>query len=77
MYKGKTMSIAIRIGEKFYNIVKKAARAEYRSIPHQIKYWAMLGKCASDNPDLPIDFIKDILIAKNTDKSLTEPFEFE
>lgn len=71
------MSIAIRIDETIYNAAKKTAHAEYRSIPHQIGYWAMLGKCALDNPDLPIEFIKDILIAKSTDKSLAEPFEFE
>lgn len=34
-------------------------------------------KCALDNPDLPIEFIKDLLISKNADKSLAEPFNFE
>ena len=34
-------------------------------------------KLEMDNPDLPIEFIKDILIAKSTDSSLAEPFEFE
>lgn len=29
------------------------ARAECRSIPHQIEFWAKIGKCALDNPDLP------------------------
>ena len=71
------MGIAIRIDEEIYNAAKKTASAEYRSIPSQIEYWAMIGKCALDNPDLPVEFIKDVLIAKNTDKSLAEPFEFE
>ena len=71
------MGIAIRIDEEIYNAAKKTAAAEYRSIPSQIEYWAMVGKCALDNPDLPVEFIKDVLIAKNTDKSLAEPFEFE
>jgi ParD-like antitoxin of type II bacterial toxin-antitoxin system len=47
------------------------------SIPNQIEYWAKLGKCALDNPDLPIDFIKDLLLAKLQDKSLAETFNFE
>jgi hypothetical protein len=71
------MSIAIRIDETIYDAAKKVAQAEYRSIPNQIEYWAVVGKCALDNPDLPIEFIRDILIAKNTDKSLAEPFKFE
>jgi hypothetical protein len=71
------MSIAIRIDKTIYNAAKKIAHAEYRSIPNQIEYWAMLGKCALDNPDLPIEFIKDILVSKNTDRSLAEPFDFE
>jgi hypothetical protein len=71
------MSVAIRINKLIYNAAKKTAHAEYRSIPHQIEYWTMVGKCALDNPDLPIEFIKDVLIAKHTDKSLAEPFELE
>ncbi len=71
------MGIAIRIDETIYNDAKKVARAECRSIPNQIEFWARIGKCALDNPDLPIEFIKELLISKNQDRSLAEPFEFE
>ena len=71
------MGIAIRIDETIYNEAKKTARAECRSIPDQIEYWAMIGKSALDNPDLPIEFVKELLIAKHQDKSLAEPFYFE
>ena len=71
------MGVPIRIDETIYNDAKKIARAEYRSIPNQIEFWAAIGKCALDNPDLPIEFIKDLLISKNTDRSLAEPFSFE
>ncbi len=71
------MGIAIRIDEAIYSAAKRTANAEYRSIPNQIEYWATIGKCALDNPDLPIEFIRDILVAKNLDRSLAEPFEFE
>ena len=40
------------------------AIAECRSIPNQIEYWARIGKCALDNPDLPIEFIKELMISK-------------
>ncbi len=71
------MSIPIRIDEAIYNDAKKIARAECRTIPHQIEFWAMIGKCALDNPDLPIEFVKELLISKHQDRSLAEPFKFE
>ena len=38
---------------------------------------ARIGKCALDNPDLPIELVKELLISKHTDKALAEPFEFK
>jgi hypothetical protein len=71
------MGVPIRIDELIYNEAKKVARSEYRSIPNQIEFWANLGKCALENPDLPIEFIKDTLMSKRQDRSLAEPFQFE
>lgn len=71
------MSISVRIDQEIYDEAKKTAKAECRSIAHQIEYWAKIGKCALDNPDLPIEFIRDILISKHQDKSLAEDFTFE
>lgn len=36
-----------------------------------------LNKCALANPDLPLEFIKDLLISKHQDRKLAEPFTFE
>ena len=63
------MSISIRIDKTIYDEAKKVAKAECRSIPNQIEFWAKIGKCALDNPDLPIEFIKDLVISKNMDRS--------
>ncbi len=71
------MGIPIRIDEAVYKAAKHVALAECRSIPNQIEYWARIGKCALDNPDLPIEFVKELMISKKTDRSLAEPFEFE
>jgi hypothetical protein len=71
------MGTPIRINEEIYNAAKLTAKAECRSIPGQIEFWAKVGKCALENPDLPIDFIKDILISKNQDRSLAEAFSFD
>ncbi len=70
------MGIPVRIDETIYNEAKKVARAEFRSVPHQIEFWATVGKCALDNPDLPIEFVKDLLVSKQQDRSLAEPFQF-
>lgn len=69
------MSIPIRIDEELYDQAKRTALAESRTVPLQIAYWAKLGKLALENPDLPIEFIRDILIAKNMNEH--EPFSFE
>ncbi len=71
------MSIAVRIDETIYRAARKTAKAECRTIAHQIEYWAKIGKAALDNPDLPIDFIHDVLVAQAQDRSLAEPFHPE
>ena len=69
------MGIPIRVDDALYNEAKATAAAEYRSISGQIGFWARVGKTALDNPDLPVELIRDILIAKAMDRSLAEPFE--
>ena len=71
------MGVPIRINEDIYNAAREVASAECRSIPHQIEFWAKIGKCALDNPDLPIDFVKELLISKQSSRTLAEPFDFE
>jgi hypothetical protein len=66
------MSISIRIDDALYETAKTRARAEMRSVPQQVSYWAKIGRAALDNPDLPIEFVRDTLLAKEED---SEPFE--
>lgn len=67
-------SVSIRIDEDLYLAARRSAKGECRSIPGQIEFWAKVGRAALDNPDLPIDFVRDILISKNQDRALAEPF---
>jgi hypothetical protein len=67
------MGIAIRIDDELYEQAKQSAKAEYRTAPLQVVYWAKIGKAALDNPDLPIEFIRDVLAAKQ--RGEFEPFE--
>ena len=52
----------VKLSDDFICDVKVTAQAMHRSIPKQIEHWARLGKIAEENPDLPIGFVKDILI---------------
>jgi len=56
------MSTGIRISDKLAEEARKYSTVEHRSITGQIEYWAMLGKCIEENPDLTFNLIKDILI---------------
>jgi len=66
------MSISIRIEDGLYDAARVRAKAEMRSIPQQVAYWAKVGRAALDNPDLPIEFIRDTLVALQEE---SEPFE--
>ncbi|MDD2608759.1 MAG: ParD-like family protein [Giesbergeria sp.] len=67
------MGIPIRIDEALYETAKVRAKAEMRSIPQQVAYWAKVGKAALDNPDLPVEFVRDTLLALEEE---SEPFDF-
>jgi hypothetical protein len=67
----------IRISSEMYNLAHMTAEAACRSTSGQLEYWARLGRAAEDNPDLPIDFIKDILISKRQSRQLAEVFKAE
>ena len=70
------MGVSIRVDESIYDDAKKVAAAECRSIAHQIEFWAKIGKCALDNPELPTEFVRELWISKHQDRSLAESFEF-
>ena len=56
------MSIAVRISDDLVKKARSRSRALKRSVAGQIEYWAKIGKCAEENPDLTYRLIKDILI---------------
>lgn len=76
--KGDTMNtVAIRLPATLVSQATHYANVNLRTVPKQIEYWALLGRCAEDNPDLPLDFIKECLLAKQeiTDGEITD-FKF-
>lgn len=67
------MGIPIRINDTLFDQAKAQAQAERRTIAGQIEFWALVGRTALDNPDLPIDFVRDLLIVRAEGATLTTP----
>ena len=71
------MGKPVRIDDALYDQARSHARAERRTIAGQIEFWALVGRTALDNPDLSIDFIRDLLISRAEGSSLSTPFVAE
>jgi hypothetical protein len=56
------MPKAIKLSDELVNEATAYAKVEHRSAPKQIEYWARIGKIADENPDLPLGFVKDVLV---------------
>ena len=56
------MTTAVRVSENLVREARLVSKVEHRSITGQIEYWAKIGKCAEENPDLTYSLIKEILI---------------
>ena len=68
------MKTPLRIDSGLYEKAKSHANAERRTIAGQIEFGALIGKAALDNPDLPIDIVRDLWVAKAEGKALATPF---
>ena len=68
------MSISIRIDDALYETAKVRAKAEMRSIPQQVAYWAKVGRAALDNPDLPVSFVAESLVSMAEPREDATPF---
>jgi hypothetical protein len=68
------MGMPVRIDDALYEQARAQAHAERRTIAGQIEFWALIGRSALDNPDLPIDFVRDLLIARAEGPTLATPF---
>jgi len=56
------MTTAVRVSEELVKQAKIYSKIDKRSVTGQIEHWAMIGKCAEENPDLTYSLIKEILI---------------
>jgi len=69
------MSMPVRIDDKLYEQAKNIAKGECRTIAGQLEFWAKIGKAALDNPDLPIEFVRELMVARMEDRKQLTTFE--
>lgn len=66
--------VAVLMDKELFDAADAEGKANFRSAGQQLNLWAKVGRNALANPDLPITFIYDTLIAKEQPKEI---FEFE
>ena len=69
------MSMPIRIDDELYEQAKTASKGECRTIAGQLEFWAKVGRAALDNPDLPVDFVRELLVARAEDRNQLTTFK--
>lgn len=68
----------VNLSDELVAEAKRYAAAMSRSTPKQIEHWAKIGQIAEENPDMPYDFIKDILLGlQQISDGDVEPYEFD
>lgn len=58
------MGKVVKLNEDFVKKVTKEAKAHRRSVPKQIEFYYSLAAASLDNPDLPVEWVRDLLISK-------------
>jgi plasmid stability protein len=67
---------SVRLPDSIKTKIAVRAKIEHRSVSNLIEKYIEYGLVAEDNPDLPLQFIKDILQAKaEKDMGLAKPFK--
>lgn len=72
------MSVAIKLSDKLVKEARAYAATYHRSVPKQLEFWMTIGKVAEENPDLPYDFIKGILLSlEEAKRGESEEYKFD
>ncbi|MDX8381417.1 MAG: hypothetical protein R8M14_04830 [Ghiorsea sp.] len=71
------MAVAIKLSDELVNDAKLYAKAQHRTPPKQIEHWAKLGKMAEENPDLPFNFIQEVMLShEEAAQGYLKPYKF-
>jgi hypothetical protein len=68
------MGMPVRIDDDLYQQAKDSSHGECRTIAGQLEFGAKVGKAALDNPDLPIELVSELLVARKEDRSSLSTF---
>jgi len=72
------MATAVRVSDDLVNDARKYSKIDHRSLTGQIEHWAIIGKCAEENPDLTYGLIKEILIGvEELDRGEKSEYQFD
>ena len=55
---------SVRLDQDLIDKATIMAKALNRTPPKQIEHWAKIGEIMEDNPDLPYEFVKKVIIAE-------------
>ncbi len=58
------MQTSITLSDDLLKATRQQAQISHRSFDEQLQYWLKIGKIAEENPDLPFEFIKKVLLSK-------------
>jgi hypothetical protein len=71
------MSTSVKLSDTLIKDAKAYANIFHRSVPKQIEHWTQIGKIAEENPDLPYEMIKGILVSlEEAKQGLVEDYKF-
>ena len=56
---------SVRLSEEIIKAAVICAPINSRSVPKQIDHWAKIGRIAEENPDLPYEFIRNVLESRS------------
>ncbi|MFM8446602.1 MAG: TA system antitoxin ParD family protein [Candidatus Nanopelagicaceae bacterium] len=60
------MGKVVKLNEDFVARVAKEAKSNRRSVPKQIEFYYTIAAAALENPDLPVEWVRDLLISKDS-----------
>src|SRR5690625_488712 len=60
---GIMSTVSVRINEKVVQEALNTAQAVFRTVQGQLELWALVGRAALDNPDLPASFIAESIMS--------------
>lgn len=70
------MAKAVKLSDELVTEAKKHATVNCRSVAGQIEFWAKVGRNMEANPDLPYQFVVDLLHALENDDGERTEYKF-